>query len=305
MTTRSLLFAVCLWSVISMAAAAQVKEPPAVSDAYGGFGLPDQQGARLLLMPDLARADLLKAALCAGGRKVPVEFERRQGQNANNGRQTTRNFDRLAGSVFAIVGSKIDPETPCFLASETLLTGSTVLSIAVPRGTDACAQRSRFATERNRPVINCWPLAGLGVDKQVALLEFERRGRNALAALVLVDGTRSVFLDYPAEYKSEGESLWRVDDDGKFSPDGFKVICALRRGNVYTIGTGWDGAEGKLLQLWTSDAQDRFTKVLNDYWYHAPTAPDDRLAGQLSRVLSICIAPEFLSSCSRRPTEKR
>jgi hypothetical protein len=272
MTFRSLLFAVCLSSLV----AAQVKEPPAVSDAQGGFGLPDQQGARLLLLPDLVRPDLLKAALCAGGRMVPVQFERRQGESANNGRQTTGNFDKLAGSVFAIVGSTIDSAAPCFIASETLLSGSTVLGIAVPQGLGACAQRSRFATQRDRPVINCWPLARLGADKPVALLEFERRGKDALAALVLVDGTRSLFLDYPAEYKTEGESLWRVDDDGKFSPDGFKVICALQRGNVYTIGIGWDGAEGKLLQLWASDAQDRFTKLLNDYWYQAPTTPERR-----------------------------
>ena len=276
MTNRSLLLSVCLWSLITIAGAAQVKEPPAASDAYGGFGLPDQQGARLLLMTDLARPDLLKTALCAGGRTVPVHFERRQGQTANNGRQATANFDKLAGNVFAIVGGKVDSETPCFLASETLLAANTVLSIAVPQGSGACAQRSRFATERDRPVINCWPLARLGTDTQVALLEFERHGKDALAALVLVAGTRSVYLDYPAEYKAKGESLWRVDDDGKFSPDGIKVICALQRGSVYTIGTGWDGAEGKLLQLWTSDGHDRFTKLLNDYWYQAPTAPERR-----------------------------
>jgi hypothetical protein len=227
-------------------------------------------------MPDLAQPDLLKTALCAGGRAVPIQFERRQGNTANNGRQTTANFDKLAGSVFAIVGTKVDSETPCFMASATLLTGSTVHDIAVPQGLGACAQRSRFATQRDRPVINCWPLARLGADKQAALLEFERRGKDALAAFVLVDGTRSLFLDYPAEYKKEGDSLWRVDDDGKFSPDGFKVICALQRGSVYTIGIGWDGAEGKLLQLWMSDAQDRFTKLLNDYWYQSPTAPEPR-----------------------------
>lgn len=278
MKTRSFLIGVYLGALFAVAPAAQVKEPPAVSDALGGFGLPDQRGTRLLLMPDLVRPDLLKAALCAGGRRVRVEFERRQGESANDGRQTTRNFDKLGGSVFSIVGDKIDSESPCLIASETLLAGSTVLSIAAPQGPGACGERGRFATERDRSVINCWPLARLGADKQAALLEFERRGKNALAALVLVDGTRSVFLDYPAEYKSEGESLWRVDDDGKFSPDGIKVICALQRGNVYTIGIGWDGAEGKLLQLWTSDSQNRFTKVLNDYWYHAPIAASGSLS---------------------------
>ena len=259
--------------MITLATAAQAKDVPAASKDLGGFGLPDQQGARLLLMPDLPQPDLLKRALCAGGRTVPIQFERRQDKRENNGRETTSNFDKLAGSVFAIAGTRIDSETPCFIASETLLAGSAVLGIAGPQGLDACAQRSRFAAERDRLVLNCWPLARLGANKQVALLEFERRGKDALAALVLVDGARSVFLDYPAEYKKEGESLWRVDDDGTFSPDGIKIICALQRGNVFTIATGWDGVEGKLLQLWTSNTQDRFTKLLNDYWYQAPIVP--------------------------------
>ena len=273
MLKRAIFIGVCFSSLMTLAAAAQVKQLPDVSDAHGGFGLPDKQGARLLLIPDLVRPDLLRSALCAGGRKVQVEFAHRQNESPNNGRETSNNFDKLSGSVFAIVGSKIDPQTPCFLASEKLLSDSTVLSIAAPQGLGACAERNRFATERNRPVTNCWPLARLGADKQAALLEFERRGKDALAALVIVDGTRSMFLDYPAEFKKEGESLWRVDDDGKFSPDGIKVICAVQRGNVFTIGTAWDGAEGKLLQLWESTAQDRFKQLLNDYWYHAPIGP--------------------------------
>ena len=82
-----------------------------------------------------------------------------------------------------------------------------------------------------------------------------------------------MFVDYPAEFKGAGESLWRVDDDGKLSPDALRIVCALQRGNWFALGTAWAGAEGNLLSLWTVDGSDRFTKVLNDYWYQAPTAP--------------------------------
>jgi len=273
MTIRAAQFGLCLFFLVTPGGGAQVKEPPAVSDHHGGFGLLDQRASRLLLMPDLARPDVLKTALCGGGSRVPVQFERRQAALENDGRHTARNFNKLGGSVFMVRASGVDPSQPCFLASDELLNDSTVLSIALPEGRGACSEQGRFTTLRNRRVINCWPLARLGADKHAALLEFERRGKDALAALVIVDGARSMFLDYPAEFKAEGESLWRVDDDGKFSPDGIRIICALQRGNTYTLGTAWDGFEGKLLHLWTVDGRDRFTKVISDYWYHAATPP--------------------------------
>lgn len=49
-----------------------------------------------------------------------------------------------------------------------------------------------------------------------------------------------------------------------------KVVCALQRGGWYALGTAWQTAEGRLLSLWISDGSDRFTKVINDYWYQAP-----------------------------------
>jgi hypothetical protein len=110
----------------------------------------------------------------------------------------------------------------------------------------------------------------LAADKQVALLEFERRGRDALASLVLVDGSRTIFADVHAEFRGVGEDLWRVDDGGMLSPAGLKIVCALQRGSWYALGIAWAGAEGQLLSLWVSEGREQFAKVLNDYWYQAP-----------------------------------
>jgi dienelactone hydrolase len=260
---------------------------PNATDAHGGFGLPDQRGGRLILVtsesdrdralthdtPTLARPELLKTALCSGGRRAAVQFERRQVGSANDGREDGRNFDTLAGSVYAVVGNTVDTGEPCFLASEPLLAGSTVLSIAAPEGSGACVQPGRFGTLRDRPVVHCWPLARLGPEAQVALLEFERRGKDALASLVVVDGSRTVFADFPAEFQGAGQDLWRVDDGGVLSPEGIKIVCALQRGSWYALGTAWAGAEGQLLSLWISEGSDRFGKVINDYWYQAPRGP--------------------------------
>jgi hypothetical protein len=187
-----------------------------------------------------------------------VQFQRRQVEGANsNGRESSSNFDMLAGSVYTVLGNTVDSDTPCFLASEALLAGSTALSIAASEGSGACLQRARFATLHDRPVVHCWPLARMTPEKQVALLEFDRRGKDALASLVLVDGSRTMFADIPAKFRGLGEDLWRVDDGGVLSPEGITVVCALQRGDWYALGIAWPGSE-------------RFTKVINDYWYQAP-----------------------------------
>jgi len=250
---------------------AQVQNLPRATDVHGGFGLPDQSGRRLLLIPNLARPELLKTALCRGGRRVAVQFERRQVEGANNtGRQTSSDFDRLPGSAFTVLGNPVDPGVPCFLASEAMLAGSAVLSIAAPEGPGACLQRGRFATLRDRPVIHCWPIARMAPEKQVALLEFDRRGKDALASLVFVDGSRTMFADHPAEFRGAGLDLWRVDDGGALWPEGFRVVCALQRGGWYALGIAWQGAEGQSLSLWICEGSERFTEVIKDYWYQAP-----------------------------------
>jgi hypothetical protein len=272
MTMRSTLFGLGLSILMSVAGGAQT--PPTVPGAtehHGGFGLPDQEGRRLLVIPKLTRPELLKTALC-GNRRVPVQFDRGQREGANrDGRQTSRSFDSVAGSVFTVLGrDAVTPDTPCFLASDALMVPSVVLSIAVPAGSGACRQRGRFGTLRGRRVVHCWPLARLGSVAQVALVEFERRGTDALASLVLVDDFRTIFADVHAEFRTAGEDLWRVDDGGMLSPRGLTIVCALRQDGWYALGTAWAGTEGRSLSLWISEGNDRFTEVINDYWYQSP-----------------------------------
>src|SRR5688572_26800342 len=102
--------AVGIGLLINAAGGAQVQNPPPATDNHGGFGLPDQRGRRLLVIPSLAHPERLKFALC-NGRRVPVEFQRLQVEGANrDGRQTSRSFDTLAGSVFAVLGNNsVDP----------------------------------------------------------------------------------------------------------------------------------------------------------------------------------------------------
>ena len=118
--------------------------------------------------------------------------------------------------------------------------------------------------------IRCWPIARVAPEKQIALLEFDRQGQDGLASLVFVDGTRTILADYPAQFRGGGQDLWRADDGGVLSPDGFEIVCALQRGDWYALGIAWAGAEGRSLSLWISEGSERFTKAVDDYWYQAP-----------------------------------
>lgn len=271
MTIQASLSGLSFCFLMAVAGGAQVRNLPGATEAHGGFGLRDQSGARLLLIPTLTRPEILRTALCSGGRRFAIQFERRQAERAvGSGRQTPQRFNELAGNVFTVLAGRVDPDAICFLASEPFLAGSTLLSVAAPAGSGACIERGRFAALRARPVIHCWPIARIAPGKQIALVEFGRLGKDALASLVLVDGERTVFADYPAEFRGEGQDLWRADDGGALSPEGFEIVCALQRGEWYALGIAWGGAEGRSLSLWVSQGSERFTEVITDYWYQAP-----------------------------------
>ena len=119
-------------------------------------------------------------------------------------------------------------------------------------------------------MVHCYPIGLVDGRVHVVLVEFERRGTNALASLVLVDGRRAIFDDYEAEYRGPGSDLWRVDDEGQLSPEGFRLVTALRRGTQWMLAVSWAGTEGVSLSFLVANQADRFTTVLRDYWYQVP-----------------------------------
>ena len=91
----------------------------------------------------------------------------------------------------------------------------------------------------------------------------------ALASVVVRDGARLLFADFPAKFRGEGEDIWRVDDGGELDPQYIRVVFLLRRGASIVLGIDWAGTEGNDLSVFVSDV-DRFTKAIEDYWYRAP-----------------------------------
>jgi len=102
------------------------------------------------------------------------------------------------------------------------------------------------------------------------LAEFARTGKDALASVVLMEGEHVLFGDYPATFRGDGDDLWRVDDGGLLSAEGFQVVLVARRGERYAVGVSWAGTEGRSPVLFASGGGNVFQRVIEDYWYQAP-----------------------------------
>ena len=237
------------------------------------FAFPNEQGTRLLATADITNPESLRIALCSSGQQVQVQFERRQPEGADStGRQTPRNFANTAGAVFRITGAKVSADVTCMLADESFVRGATVLPLKRPADDARCpkARYPDFQADKGRPVVGCWPIAESTAGARIALIEFERRLTYALASLIVVDGDRRIYVDYPAKFKAPGDTLWRVDDGGEINPDSFRVVFLLKRGSSYLLAVDWGGAEGSALALHVSESGGQFKEVLSDSWYRSP-----------------------------------
>jgi hypothetical protein len=237
------------------------------------FAFPNEQGTQLLVTAEIAKPELLRIALCTGDQRVPVQFERRQTEGAGStGRQTPRNFANTAGALFRITGGKVRADATCVLADEAFVIGATVLPLKRPVK-DARCSKSRypdFQADKGRPVVGCWPIAQSGAGIQVAIIEFSRLLTRALASLVVIDGKRRTYIDYPTDFKGPGDDLWRADDGGQIHAEGFNVVFLLKRGTMYVVAVDWAGAEGNALSVHAAEGAGQFKEIISDSWYRSP-----------------------------------
>lgn len=260
--------------VLGLVTHAQGQDLPSWTAQHGAFAFPNEEGTRLLATAEIGKPEALRTALCAGGQRVAVRFERRQAEAKNfDGRHSPHNFANVAGTVFQVVGAKVDAGATCFLASDALLDGSTAVPL-VPSGEGARCSRDRypqFEQAKGRPVVACWRIAKSAMPGvQVVLVEFARRLNHALVSLAVIDQDRRLYVDYPATFNGPGADLWRADDGGEIHPEGFTIVFLLKRGSTYVLGIDWDGAEGAALSLWSADEGGQFDQLISASWYRSP-----------------------------------
>jgi hypothetical protein len=259
--------------LILLAIGGCAQELPRSSAEYGAFALPDQTGARLIATAGMPHASDVRKAFCTDGRSVRVRFDHRQVERkGNSGRQAPSEFDKLAGDVFLVAGARVAVEASCFLVGNGWLTGATSLPLRASGDRAGCGDgvEARLAKAKGRAVTRCFALKRLGKAGQIVLAEFARAGTSALASTVVIDGERLYFGDYPAQFRGAGRDLWRVDDGGELSADGFEIIFVAQRGARQAVGVSWAGTEGRALALFTSASGNGLNRVLADYWYQMP-----------------------------------
>ena len=255
------------------AAGLLAQDLPRASAEYGSFALPDPTGARLIAVGGIPDAENVHQAFCGGSASLPVRFDHKQaGRKENNGRQTPSRFNDLPGDVFHMVAGSAGATASCFLAGSRWTPDATLLRIDSREHGANCGAtvQEHLAAVKGRAVVRCFLLGRFEDDGQVLLAEFARIGNDALASVVVRSGDRLMFGDYTAEFRGEGQDLWRVDDGGKLSAEGFDLIFLASQRGQYDLGVSWAATEGRALTLFVSGDGSRLDRVLQDYWYQMP-----------------------------------
>jgi hypothetical protein len=241
------------------------------------FAFSDEQGGRLLATSDIANPQRFRVALCTGvPRPVSIEFDHTQieGQNST-GRHTPQNFERTGGTVFRIMGATISRGSTCVVTEQSFLTGATLVPFQRPPDSARCSKATypQLQEDKVRPVLGCWPIGESPAGARIAVLEFSRHLTRALASVVVLDGVRRLYVDFPAVFTGPGDDLWRADDGGSLDPQGFEIIFLLKRGTMYVVAIDWAGAEGSALSVHIADGPPdsiQFQEVISDSWYRSP-----------------------------------
>jgi hypothetical protein len=227
------------------------------------------------------------AAICSDSTAVRVSFERYQNPGVNdNGRDWARNFDQRGGQRFRVVGGRAPADASCLLTTQAFLAGKQFLSFKQERKALACDSQttSRLAAAGRRGVHFCRQFATAAAGEQLLAVEFDRRGNDLLAGIVLKMDDQLFVHQLPAKYDQDNVTGWRVGDQGHlFNYDQNASFLDLEVVNVFrplfalkdeatgaiVVGIQWAGEEGLSLML-LSTSREKLEEVAKGYRYMAP-----------------------------------
>ena len=239
--------------------------------AEGSFAYVNANGTQLLALDSLHTPSGIRAAVCSAARVFPVVFVRLQPRTpTDNGRQTGANFSRDSGDVFRVISGQAPAQETCYLSADSALLASAAPVSRAGSGACALALLHRIADAKHRDVLHCWPLGAAQPNVQIVAVQFVTVDTSALASVVVADGEKVFFRDFPAQYRGPEEDTWRVDDGGEFSPYGLEILffCRLRGANVMALT--WAGTEGEDSYLDVADSADAFRSLVSSYRYWGP-----------------------------------
>lgn len=216
------------------------------------FGFTNEAGKLILLAGKLEETksiDGINKAIGENGNILTIKYLRAQKRNEkDNGRQTSQNFDNVAGYIFEITQGTAKENETYYLVNDNEFNIKSILNSQAGDRTEIdTAAKEEIEKIKNRKVLKSWEIGKIESDKTIYLLQFERVKDDMLASIVMKTPTKFVFKDYPAKYDSS--STWRVDDGGNVYPEMFSILFASQTETGIIMGIKWIAFEGEVTTL--------------------------------------------------------
>jgi len=189
-------------------------------------------------------------AIGDNGNVLNVRYAKHQSRTElDNGRQSAHNFNNLEGDIFDVVDGAAKPDASYYLVSDEQFDVRSLIPLEeMEEVQDIPTEVAQAIVEvKGRAIERGWLLAKTDEGQKVSVVQFKRQGDQMLASLVLSDGGKLTFMDYPATY--DANSTWRVDDQGELNSRMFSILFAARTADGIALGFKWTGAEGENISI--------------------------------------------------------
>jgi hypothetical protein len=260
------------------------REEPEGNSIAGAFAFANRAGTELLVTDQNASnknavVKTFTTTVCPGNKVFGVRYVGHQSSGKkDSGRDASRNFTNVAGSVFHIVEGSVKADEHCLLASATYMKDRRPLPMKVAARQDQPVNALRcdaqtqggLRRQQGRAPVDCWQLAQIDPDGRLLAVLYEPHGKDLLAALVLEVGEKHFVYEMPA--RADAASAWRAGDSGHFDPATLAPLFVLQndRTGSWDVGISWAGEEGANLSVYRSASASRLKKVVSGYVYWYP-----------------------------------
>ncbi|BBH23580.1 hypothetical protein Back11_49250 [Paenibacillus baekrokdamisoli] len=211
-------------------------------------------------------------AYCQPGHVLTISYEKTQKMGADStGRNTAQNFLQDEGAIFGVNKGRADDNQSCVVAKKGAFQGYTFYTFAPSPAKGQLTDKvvKKITKHYQRKVVRQGLIAKIGKETSIALVEFQPKGKHALASIVLVSPSGILYHDLPGEIDKDHYSTWRVDDGGEILPEHFRFMFAAHSKQGYALGLEWFGAEGSSLYV-LKQQKDQLVPVAHGARYTSP-----------------------------------
>ena len=101
---------------------------------------------------------------------------------------------------------------------------------------------NKIENKKKRRLLNLWRIAQFGDGGEVFVAMFRPQGKENLGTIVVKQNERYMFSDYAAVFSMDGDSIWRIKDDGTFSSKTFSLDHVTKSDDgIWHFRFSWKG----------------------------------------------------------------